>query len=50
MVKRCRRDPKIGIESRFGSNSMMVFVWKIPPKIGLAYYVLGYGVEIEGLT
>ena len=34
VVKRCCRDPKIGMESRFGSNSMMEFVWKIPPKLG----------------
>ena len=33
VVKRCRRDPKIGMESRFGSNSMMEFEAKIPLKI-----------------
>ena len=35
MVKRCRRDPEIGIESQFGPNSMMEFEAKIPKKIGL---------------
>ena len=34
--KRCCRDPKIGMESRFGSNSMMEFEAKIHKKIWAA--------------
>ena len=34
MVKQCRRDPKIGMQSQFGSNLMMEFEAKISPKLG----------------
>ena len=40
MVKRCRRDPKIGMESRIGSKSMIEFEAKIPKKIGLPYRIV----------
>ena len=39
VVKRCRRDPKNGMESRLGSMSMMEFEAKIPKKIGLPYCI-----------
>ena len=34
MKKRCCRDPKIGLESRLRSKSMMEFEAKIPNKLG----------------
>ena len=37
VVKRCSRDLKIGMESGFGSISMVEFVRKIPQKIRLPY-------------
>ena len=35
VVKRRPRDPKIGMETQFGSKSIMEFEAKIPPKFGL---------------
>ena len=34
MVKRYPRDPKIGMQSRFGSNSIVEFDSKIPKNFG----------------
>ena len=34
------RDPKIGMQSRFGSNSMVEFDSKIPQKIWLPHYIV----------
>ena len=43
-------DPKIGMESQFGSNSMMEFVWKIPPKFGWPTMELLGGIEEKGVS
>ena len=40
VVKWCSRDPKIGMLSRFGSNSMVEFDSQIPQNFRLPYYAL----------
>ena len=54
VVKRCCRDPKIGMQSRFGSNSMVEFDSKIPKNFGcpsvhvFCYFIHHEWIKLDG--